>query len=54
MPFFFSEVVKIIRNKILAIFEKVLSIKFPFIRDLGIISALCLKVHVSIVPYWIK
>ena len=33
---FSPEVVGIIRNKILATIEKVLSIKFPFIRDLGI------------------
>ena len=33
---FSPEVVEIIRNKILAIIEKVLSIKFPFIRDLSI------------------
>ena len=35
---FSPEVVGIIRNKILATIEKVLSIKFPFIRDLGIAS----------------
>lgn len=35
---FSPEVVGIIRNKILATIEEVLSIKFPFIRDLGIIS----------------
>lgn len=34
--FFSPEVVGIIRNKILATIEKVLSIKFSFIRDLGI------------------
>ena len=33
---FSPEVVEIIRNKILAIIEKVLLIKFPFIRDLSI------------------
>jgi len=33
---FSPEVVGIIRNKILATIEKVLSIKFSFIRDLGI------------------
>lgn len=35
---FSPEVVGIIRNKILATIEKVLSIKFPFIRDLVITS----------------
>jgi len=35
--FFSPEVVGIIRNKILATIEKVLSIKFSFIRDLGIV-----------------
>ena len=37
MSLFSPEIVAIICNKILATIEKVLSIKFPFIRDLGIL-----------------
>jgi hypothetical protein len=41
------EVVGIIRNKILATIEEVLSMKFPFARDLGIIPCDTCAKHCS-------